>query len=228
MVERALVFYFGDHPDSIALLKASTLAVNGVNSEKLVEAATTVGLALQACYLSQVTEKLEIWKWVVQALSLSQAACLKSFDPGDKYPLTRFFHYYLYSRDSVALSHLKPHANELLDWAENEADAAIDEGREKSLFWLAVGLIESGEITQAEKVVKKMLSHDGLYLTAISLGCHLAYEVRPLNGPEKEKAREICQRVEKKVAPYRQQLISEFGSHLLELRNGEVAIIEDA
>ena len=225
--KRALVFYFGDHPDSIALLKSSTVAVNGVEPAKLVEAATTVGLALQACYLSPVTEKIEIWKWVVQALSLSQEACLKSMDPKDQFPITRFFHYYLYLRDSVALSHLKPHVKELLTWAESNDGVPVDEEKQKALFWLAVGLIESGEITEAEDVVKRLLSHDGLYLTAISLGCHLAYEVRPLNAVEKEKAGQICQKVEKKVAPYRQQLIKEFGSHLLEMRNGEVTTVDD-
>lgn len=225
--KRALVFYFGDHPDSISLLKSSTLAVNGVEPEKLLEAATTVGLALQACYLSPVTEKIEIWKWVVQALNLSQEEYLQKIDPEEKYPLTRFFHYYLYSRDSVALSHLKQHANEILSWAENEGKVGVGEEKQKSLFWLAVGLIESGEITEASEIIKHISPRDGLYLTAISLGCHLAYEVRPLNSVEKEKAGEICQKIEKKVAPYRQQLINEFGSHLLEMRNGEVIAIDE-
>jgi len=225
--KRALVFYFGDHPDGIGLLKSSAFSTNGSDPEKLLEAATTVGLALQACYLSPVTEKIEIWKWVVQALGLSQEYCLQKVDPTDKYPLTRFFHYYLYSRDSVALSHLKQNSQELCAWAVNQDDTSSGDEEQKSLFWLAVGLIESGEISEAEKIVKKLSSDDGRYLTAISLGCHLAHEVRPLNSNEKIKAGQICEQIEKKVAPYRQQLINEFGSHLLEMRNGEVSAIED-
>ena len=225
--KRALVFYFGDHPDSISLLKSATIAVNGEEPDKLVEAATTVGLALQACYLSPVTEKIEIWKWVAQALGLSQEAYLQKIDLENKYPITRFFHYYLFSRDSVALSHLKQNSKELYKWGKSAEGITIEEEKQKSLFWLAVGLIESGDITEAEEIIKGLSEDSGIYLTAISLGCHLAHEVRPLNADEKEKAGQICKKIEKKVAPYRQQLINEFGSHLLEMRNGEVTAIDE-
>jgi hypothetical protein len=228
--KRPIVFYFGETPGNIEMLKSArdAVTVNEVEPEKLLEAATTIGLAVQACYLSPVLEKLSIWKWVASALDMSQEKCLKEGDPEGKYPLTGFFNYYLYSRDCIALSNLKKYASSLAEWASEATYIGGSDQNERILFWLVAGLIESGEISEAEKIIKKFTFKDGQILTAIYLDCIMAHEIRPLNDEEKSKAQNICVRLQSKVAPYIRQLIQEFGSTLLEYRNGEIKVIEDS
>lgn len=224
--KRALVFYLGANPDKIDLLKSVAEAVSGIDAEKLLQASTTIGLALQACYLSPVAEKIEIWKWVVKALGIAQKKCLELFDPEAKYPQTSMVHYYLYSRDSVALSHLKTNIPNLNTWTK-EIAIGEEELLDIKLFWLIVGLIECGDIEEAEKAIKDFHPEDPRLLMAIHLGCHLAHEIRPLSRKEKKHAKSICTHLDSKIAPYKEQLIKEIGSTLLEMRNGKIKAIDD-
>lgn len=224
--KRALVFYFGANPDKIDLLKGVIEAVSGIDTEKLLQAATTVGLALQACYLSPVVEKIEIWKWVVLALGIAQKKCLELFDPKAKYPQSSMIHYYLYSRDSVALSHLKSNISNLNAWSKEQA-IGEEELPEIKLFWLIVGLIECGDIGEAEKLTRSFHPKDMKLLMAIHLSSYLAHEIRPLPNKEKEYAKAIYTRLDSKIEPYKAQLLKEIGSTLLEIRNGEIKAIDD-
>ncbi|MDQ3184877.1 MAG: hypothetical protein M3Q16_00085 [Pseudomonadota bacterium] len=75
--------------------------------------------------------------------------------------------------------------------------------------------------------MKKFAPEDGKLVTAIHLGCHLALEIKPLSLQEKKSAKDICDRLQNKVAPYLKQIMSEYGSTLLELRNGEITGLDD-
>lgn len=223
--KRAIVFYFGDNPRQIDQLIGVVSKSSHVESELTIEAATTIGLALQACYLSPVGEKINVWKWVVDSLSFRQDGFLKDADPNNERPQSNFATYYLNGRDSVALQHLRSNQDSLVDWASGGEieDSSITDRRK---FWLIVGFIESGEIDEAEKLLHGFLPKDPRLLTAIHMGCYLAYEIRHLNTAEKKAAKAICARLEDKVAPYRAQIVKELGSMLLELRDGKVTCVE--
>lgn len=223
---RPLVFYFGEEATNITLLLGSTKVAQGFQPKLMVEAATTIGLALQACYLSPVDEKLAVWKWVVTAFDVCQNSAIKLSDASGKYPMTSFFHYYLYTRDSVSLSHLKSHIVELGEWIES--DIGVNTVSQQSrLFWLIIGLIESGELDSAKEILSTFTPEDTRFLAAIHLGCHLAKEVRPLPPHERNVAAEICKSLAPQVAPHLKQILDEMGSLLLEMRNGEVKLIDD-
>lgn len=224
--KRALVFYFGERADSISLLSSATKSAAGLDPARLVEAATTVGLALQACYLSPVGEKIEVWKWVVDALEISQMPAIQAVDTDGKYPMSSFFHFYLYARDSVSLSNLRGHISDIEEWIR-AGSLTGDFVSDNHTYWLIVGLIEAGDISHAEPLVGKFRPTDLRLLTAIHLGCHLAKEIRPLPELEKAAARRICESLANKVTPYVMQIHQEMGSLLLEMRNGKVATIED-
>lgn len=223
--KRALVFYFGERADNISLLSASTKSSHGLELNKLLEAATTVGLALQACYLSPVDEKLDVWKWVVKVLGICQTPAIESIDIDGKYPMSSFFHYYLYARDSISLSHLRLNLEDLVSWA-NESDLAEPGIRDNHMFWLLTGLIEAGDILTAESIIGNFHPADPKLLAAIHLGCHLAKEIRPLPNNERESAKRICNELSSKVAPQVGLLIREMGSILIELRNGKLTTID--
>jgi hypothetical protein len=221
--KRALVFYFGANPERIDLLCHIMNVSNDIESYKLLEASTTVGLALQACYLSPVAEKLEVWKWVSHSLYTAQNDCLRMFDPGNKYPQLSFVHYYLYSRDSVALSNLKQNIQNLKYWLNSIVN--MDE-RYSCTYWLIIGLIECGEIGDAESLIKDFDPDDQRLSFAIHLGCFLAAKIRPISKSEKQCAINVCEYLDGRVSHYKLGLLKEIGSTLLELRNGEIKSIE--
>lgn len=224
--KRALVFYFGERADNISLLAASAKSTQGLEPGRLLEAATTVGLALQACYLSPVGEKLDVWKWVIEALEVSQEPAIQAADAGGRYPMSSFFHFYLYTRDSVSLSHLRPNLAEITEWASRN-DLSDERSSENHMYWLITGLIEAGDISAAEPIIAKFRPNDLRLLTAIHLGCHLANEIRPLPDTEKAAARRICDSLIQKVTPHVVQIHKELGSLLLEMRNGKITPLED-
>ncbi len=224
--KRALIFYFGERADSISLLASSAKAAQGMEPGQLLEAATTVGLALQACYLSPVGEKLELWRWVVEALEISQAPAIKAFDADGKYPISTFFHFYLYARDSVSLSHLRANLEELKGWA-NATTLVKEDSSRHQMYWLIVGLIEAGDVSVAEDLIHDFHPADPRLLVAVHLGCHLANEIRPLPEKERAAARRICAALSNKVAPFVVQIRNEFGSALLEMRKGKVESLDD-
>lgn len=220
--KRAIVFYFGENPQSINLLQAAMNSVSGQPATAMVEAASTVGLALQACYLSHVSDKLDVWKWVVEVLGTNHKIVGEQEDPTGKFPLAHFFNVYLYARDSVASSHLKQHLPHLITWAKENTELNLVPKLDGRIFWLLVGLIEAGDIEEAEKLVKTNAPKSPELLMAIFLGCHLAREVRPLAANQKSHAKAICDRLQIKAQPYINQLRHEYGSLLIEYRNGKV------
>lgn len=226
---RALVFYFGDNPKEIDLLRSAIDAVSGVDAQRMYEAAATIGLSIQACYLSPVADKIDIWKWVAGTFSEVQDQCLEKGELAEKYPAVAFAYYYLCARDSVALSHLKSNMESILDWV-NDVGLPVSKGsRERKLFWLMAGLIESGDVAEARRVLadRNLGITDGRLLAAIHLGCHLAHEVRPLPDSDKEIAGDVCRTLDTKIGGFREQLMKEYGSLLLEFKKGSVAVIDD-
>lgn len=227
--KRAIVFYFGENPDQIAGLRSvmTSLTATGISAPQLFGAASTLGLALQACYLSTLTEKVEAWKWVVDALVATQGAAIDVYDPEHKRPALMFLSSYFYARDSVALSNLVAQIDSVLTWCK-ATDQLDDSNKDKRLFWTVTGLVESGEFELAAKLLKQHPLSDPASLAAIHLGCMLGKEIRPLDESQTKHAEKICSELDTHVAPYRKQVLDEWGSELLEIREGKVKAIDGA
>lgn len=223
--KRPIVFYFGERPSEVAALTEVMKSASETGSGHLAEAATTIGLSVQACYLSEVDAKIEAWKWVTTTLTLAKETALKSVDAENKFPLSSFVHYYIYGRDSVALSNLRENLEKIERWIEDSSFGNTAD-QESKLFWFIVALIEIGELGVARRLVDRFIPDDLRYLLAIHLGCFLTMEIREVESNEKEGAKDVCKRLEKKIEPLRQQLLKEFGSQLLEVRSGAITAIE--
>lgn len=224
--KRALIFYFGDNPQHIDLLLDSILKVSGILGDDLAVAATTVGLALQACYLSPVSKKLDVWRWVNSTLSDGMEAFIRSNPVTSRHPVVGFAHYYLYGRDSTALSNLSGNLDELVAWSKSERGQAGAGDPERRLFWLISGLIESGDIEAAGRLIANFHPRDLTLLLGLSLGAHFVEKIRPVGQREKQAARDILKRLESETMPLRSELTKELDSLLLEMRDGKPAVID--
>jgi energy-coupling factor transporter ATP-binding protein EcfA2 len=223
--QRAILFYFGEHPDDHHALESIIKNVSFITPEELFNAAIAVGLALQACYLVKMKHKLKIFIWVIESLSNSRELYITEHKGKQvKFPLMRFISYYIFGRDAVACDVLSESYQELLE--EIKQGDFNPEDREVRHFWTIIGLIESGLLEQAFKEVKIFKPADYRFYLAIHLGCFLVAQLRVFEKKEKKIAETICNYLNPKIAKLRKQIFEEMKTELLELQKGRIKAIE--
>ncbi|MBU1923678.1 MAG: NACHT domain-containing protein [Candidatus Omnitrophica bacterium] len=223
--QRAIIFYFGENPGESKTLNMVVDKLITLTPRERFQASVTAGLSLQACYLVQVTTKLEFFKWVIKGLSVVKMDLLSNHGTTEqRYPLTQFILYYLFGRDSVASDILEDHSGKIIDDViKTEVD---EEQKEMLMFWLIVGLIEGGFIANAERLLKGFKPKDTRLLLALHLGCYYIEKLRVSTNEQKEIANRICAQIAPKIANLRLKLIDEFKSELLEVQQGEVKSLD--
>lgn len=221
---RAIVFYFGEHPDGAAALRSAMASLQGRTTEDNYNSALTLGLALQACYLVEVKDKVDIYRWVVDGMANAKDEFLAAGDSEGRTPITRFLFYYLFGRDSVALSVLESRVDDILDtW--NGTDIPEDY-RDIRVFWILTGLIESGAMNDVERLIKTFKPSDPRLLLGIHLGCHLTQHVRVSTKQQSDSAKRICDTLSSRIDHLRTQLLDEMKAELLEVRQGAIKTVE--
>lgn len=221
---RAIVFYFGENPSYGDAFKEIMDAIPSKTPPEKFTALVTLGLAIQACYLVKVEKKLPVFQWLITNLADIQDVYEKEFVAYAKYPLHAFINYYMLARDSVALNNLKDYLDIVLK--ELNIDFTDKHKSDLMIFWLTVGLIEIGEVALAETLLRNFNPEDSRLLLGIHLGCFLLRYTRVSTRKEKESAERICAHVERNISDLRSELIAEFKSELLELRNDSISAIE--
>lgn len=223
--QRPLVFYFGEHPDKSTLLASIREHIGAGQVQQSFVGAVTVGLALQACYLVPVAQKLDILRWVIEQL----ANAGMTIDGGEwgkaSLPLFKFLTYYLIGRDAVSADVLKGDGASAL--AADLARAQVPEAqRDLRHYWLLVGLIETGQLEQAEPLIKAFRPKDSRLLLGLHLGCHLTAQYRVTSKEQKRLAQRISAELGPLVDHLRNQVLEEWRTELLEFQRGEVKALE--
>lgn len=218
--KRAVVFYFGDRPSDVSGLRQVFQGAASASGKNIYESALAIGLALQACYLSEVSEKLELWKEVCEAIAASGVSG-EMGDLFERYPMVGFVTYYMLARDSIALSHVRDYLSDFQQWAEERTFGSSDEAEAKT-FWLIAALIELGEVRAAEKMLETYSPADRRYLLALHLGAYLSQHIREVEGTEREAAGRVVDSLNPHIAGLRSRVVKELGSQLLEIRNGNI------
>ncbi|MGH7889848.1 MAG: NACHT domain-containing protein [Thermodesulfobacteriota bacterium] len=77
---RAIVFYFGQNPADSRGLESILTSLGSKSKEEVYYAAVTLGLALQACYLVKVEEKVKILREVIEGLAIGKEGLLGVMD----------------------------------------------------------------------------------------------------------------------------------------------------
>ncbi len=117
---RAIVFYFGERPREARELDAAVKGCAALTSKERFVSLCTIGLALQACYLSSVTDKILVWKEVVRGLSDSLDEFVAAHDPANQLPTLTIASHRLLARDAVALSNVADHDAAIRRWIDEE------------------------------------------------------------------------------------------------------------
>ncbi|MGH7889847.1 MAG: hypothetical protein ACRENF_04775 [Thermodesulfobacteriota bacterium] len=141
-----------------------------------------------------------------------------------QFPLTKFLAYYIFGRDSVALSILEQNIEEICKpWDERTLN---QEGKDLRTFWLIIGLIESGSLEKAEKIIRKFRPSDPILLFGIHLGSYLIQHYRIFTKDQKQIAENICNSLSERVQHFRVQLLNEIKTELLETREDKITAID--
>ncbi len=213
---RALIFFFGEHPEEASRLRALESAAEGENSAQTFNRAVTLGLAVQACYLVPVAERVEVATRVIEQLARVKGELLNAKDDGGPLPMTRFVSYYLLGREAVAFTALEGRVDELI--ALWKAQGLSEDELEGRVFWLLAGIIETGSVAKVEAIVKKFRPQEDRYVLGIYLGCVLLQHLRFVDGANRHAAEAVCLALSERIAPLRVLLLKEFESELLELQ----------
>lgn len=221
--QRAIVFYFGSNPGDIETIDQIRKRVVSRPINERYQAALTIGLALQACYLAEVKNKLDVVLWVFDNITEAKESLLLQID-GNKPSLRGFLMYYLFGKESVASDLLKDNVKAVQDkWQEWTLS---DKEKEERLFWLIIGLIEIGAVAEAEALLQSFRPSDPKLLLGIHISCTFVHQLRVSTKEERQISERMCKSIGSKVTELRAQLMDEFRADLLEMRKGEIKAIE--
>lgn len=215
--QNSAVFYFGSKPENVSDLMGVVTDPSIVAKDAFVP----VGLALQACYLSRMEDRLEVWRWVVEG---GAAAAMEQLGKSPEFPVTEFLQGYLFARDAVAMGGVESASEDLIQWiVEGNSPAATPELRR---FWYAVALGELGRFDMLEDFLKEHPFENGVLATAIHYGGYFAASVRAISEDAKARALKVCKMLDRQVEPFRIKIAEEFKGQLLEYRRGGVIALD--
>lgn len=221
---RGIVFFFGERPGESETFQTLISELNLRPILDRFNAALSIGLGLQACYLMNTDDKNNILPWVITTVSDAKDPFLSLIDNTGKYPLSRFLGYYLVGREAIACNILK---DAVADIEKRILVEGLNRGdNEIRKFWLLAGLIECGDLSWVAKQVKNFYPEDPRLLLAIHLGCFLLQNHRIAEAEERKLAGEVSRELANRVAHLRNILLSEFKSELIELQNGQIKALE--
>ena len=222
--QRCIIFYFGENPSGQSIFEKATESLKKRVEADLMQAALTLGLALQACYLITLDEKAILYSDVIEAMGRATHNLFMESASVSKLPITEFIGEYIFGRDSASCDVLSKKSSDVEGLIETML--VHDEG-EYTEFWYIVGLIECGLLNKAFERIKAFDPEDRRTLLSLHLGLMLYENTRVTSKEKKQLAREIISFLAPKVQPLIGLVLKEFKSQILELRKGKIEALTD-
>lgn len=222
---KAVVFYFGEHPDDKNALLALRVGVEQVVNGNQFQAAVAVGLACQACYLMRSNDKKDAVHWVIGLLTRIKEQAIRELTQfHENAQLLPVVMYFIYGRDAVSGRIIRDVAGEC--WQELSEKAILTSEEEVRLFWCVAGLIEARQLQLAVEIVERFNPKDDRLLLGLHLGAFYVRHIHIADKKEKILAERICRIIGPKIVHLQDQVIKEMKGILLEARGGKVKNIE--
>lgn len=220
--QRPLVFYFGDNPDRIGLLQDLSRGLPELEGNELAQASMTLGLTLQASYLSVLDERVDVYVRVLHGLAAATRAVFGADD--DTVSLSPFITAYLLGRDAVASRLLRTRLDQV-----NEALAEFEDVDYLDYldFWFLTGLIEEGEFKEAGARTPRFKPKDERTLLGLFVGANWYANLGHRPAAKTKEAAKYAAKLEPRTLHLRERLLDEVKSILLEIRHGELAPLPD-
>ncbi len=183
---RAIVFYFGDNPKSANILFDFLVDAAKKEPSHYFSAACTVGLAVQACYLSSVKTKIDIWKSLAQAVIELKSEFHKDHDAHNEMPILTSVGYYFLHRDSLALSNVAEQLEDILAWIDS---ANLPKDDVRALLTFALMRLGRFDLVSKGQMLKLTDKEDSCLIAALEM--FEATNGRPLSGVQKKAVEDL-------------------------------------
>ena len=222
---KPIVFSYGDRPNRADHLRSVQRTVLGRESQNVVSH-RTVGIAMQASYLSVVKDRLAIWVAMTRMLAQYINIAMSCTDQKEQFPITKLTFDYIQLRDSVPFSALSvPQVSrQIVDMIEAEPNPELGEAMR---FWYVIALLETGLLEAASSVLKECKFRDARYYFWICMGAFFIEEIVPVSPEQRSVARSIRQEYMDLVESMRLEFIREHRTLLLERRGDRVVKASD-
>ena len=225
---KAIVFHYGNDPMRADSLRSVQKTVMRSEGHPIV-AYRTIGLALQASYLSIRSTRLEIWMDLVSRVASLMADCVRRESEGIGFPMTEGTVYYLDLREAVPLGVL---GVESVRRGVRERLVEMEAGERNELrdareFWLVVALLEAGFISEAHEVLGGRKWKQRAYYLWVVMGAYFIERVVPMSPAKKGVARRIKAEFESLASRYINAFFKEYRTFLLEKQRGKIVEVED-
>lgn len=224
---RAIIFYFGSKPSDEAALSTLPTQLDEMDGSDLYQAAITVGLSIQACYLTRTEAKVEVMEWVVHSMAHTFDDVLAWF--GEQNPavdILRTVFYFIYGRDGVSAKVIADLSEKMFAECANIEPEKLTEYQERSLFWCIIGLIGLGEADEAETRLKDFHPKDLRLLVCIVIAAVYLEKVKVSSSAQKKAAHRIADKLRPLTAHLVKNVIKEMKGVLLEVRSDGVKAID--
>lgn len=221
----AIVFYFGEHPNDIESLQKLAHSLEKMSANHAFMTATTIGLALQACYFAHVDEKARVCSLLIRAI-IEARNNPDFFARIHELPFVLLVTCFFIARDSLALSNLtlfveRVH-NDLLNAYRDEPTK-----QEEVRFWFIVGLLESGLYDLAHVYIERFRTRadNATFFFALHLELINARIVKVISADAQAQLKELAKLVDSRMGSVAETLRNQIDheTRLLEKQMVEIA-----
>jgi hypothetical protein len=183
---RGIVFYFGERPREALNLIDAVKTNHARTPTDRFTSLCTIGLALQACYLSNVADKISIWKEVARGLANSLGEFIESHDPTNQIPTITIASHRLLARDSVALSNVADQDDSIRQWLDAEKHESEDLRVFYFLALMRIGRFDLLSHAEAKDFIKNPNQRLLMMIETVEADLY-----RPLSATQKASARAL-------------------------------------
>lgn len=220
-----MVFYFGEKGESFEDLKRIADRCQRLPAADLFNAAISIGLAVQACYLAEASQKASMLQWVIESLAQGMGAYATGLGRSDwsGKPTQGLCTVLALARDAVGtrtMARLKPQANRAPD-RDDALFGPVD--RNLAEMWRIVGLLESGELLLAGDALKAFNPPDVDIVFLLWLSVVWVMHVRDPNDDEARVLQRFVDRRAPVIKDHKEKLFQEIRSVLFEIKHGKLA-----
>lgn len=222
---KPIVFSYGDRPNRATHLRSVQRTLLQRESHNVVSH-RTVGIAMQASYLSVVKDRLAILVAMMRMFAEYIDTQMSRSDQTKRFPITELTFDYIQLRDSVPFSALSvPDVRrQIVDMIGNEPTSELGESMR---FWFVIALLETGLVEEAAGVLEEYSFKESKYYFWICMGAFFIEEIVSVSQGQKGFPGSIRQKYMDLVESMRLEFIQEHRTLLLERRGDRVVKASD-
>ena len=219
-----MVFHFGDDPEAFVELWDVVETAKALSPAEQFDAAITLGLAVQACYLAELPQKTKTLAWVLQSFSKTMDDFRRAIDlrEGGGKAMMSLCAMLALGRDAIATKTLQHVTSEDVESADR-ADALFKPvDPDRILSWRIIGLLEAAELETAADLLEHFRPVDRDLIFMVHLSVAWIVYIQDVRGEVRKRLDGYLNKTRPLIDDMRQALFKEFRTLFFNVRSGKV------